>query len=493
MSDDSQNTSRGIVFYSDGSSRNGNPGKLGWAVHGYLYNNKVPKQGSGNTTHILTASGYIPKTEVLNESAFAQIEPVLYVDAFSSYAGVDSNNYAEVKAVTLAIDIAKEFDDNPEYKGTIKKMTVYTDSEYTRKVIDEWSPIWIKNNWIKRDGTAVTNMVLIKALLADIESLKQRGIELEVHWIKGHDGIFGNERVDKLATMGAIYSINGVIRVEKHVWPAKGYWKADVDKPVLISHKRIIFSTLPEYHTPGVYFLTDSVRDENSMGDRTSDGSYAVLKLNEPCKPIEQLREWHSNVCEGINSLVLGRLDKLFSPDVYDFLSLYGPTCLMRESLHSFNCNFVDKKPITKELSPPKLALRAQEHLGVLKGFLDNIDNLDIIKCQKFDMTEKLFDVVDKKGKKSYKLKSNFGVGVSCITVPYTHVTDKSSHNVEININFGLDIIGRNSLKKLEDLNPEVSLIVYKESDKAIMYFTYIKCDIGQAVYAGVFTNTIFF
>jgi hypothetical protein len=52
----------GMVIYCDGGARP-NPGNIGWGNHGFIYSTQEPKKGSGNLTHILTASGYIPKTE----------------------------------------------------------------------------------------------------------------------------------------------------------------------------------------------------------------------------------------------------------------------------------------------------------------------------------------------------------------------------------------------------------------------------------------------
>ena len=71
---------------------------------------------------------------------------------------------------------------------------LYTDSQYVRKGITEWLTQWKARDWRTADKKPVKNVDLWKELESEIERHK-----IEWHWVKGHAGVPGNERADRLA------------------------------------------------------------------------------------------------------------------------------------------------------------------------------------------------------------------------------------------------------------------------------------------------------
>ena len=71
---------------------------------------------------------------------------------------------------------------------------LYTDSEYLRKGISEWLPLWKKRNWRTTAKTDVKNQGLWQALAAQLERH-----HITWHWTRGHAGNQWNERADYLA------------------------------------------------------------------------------------------------------------------------------------------------------------------------------------------------------------------------------------------------------------------------------------------------------
>lgn len=71
---------------------------------------------------------------------------------------------------------------------------VYTDSTYVIRGATQWVFRWMKTNWISSEGKEVANQDLWKQLLSLI-----RGRTLEWHYVRGHSGVPGNERVDEIA------------------------------------------------------------------------------------------------------------------------------------------------------------------------------------------------------------------------------------------------------------------------------------------------------
>jgi ribonuclease HI len=134
-----------VEIYADGACR-GNPGPGGWGV--LLIHKDREKELSG-------------------------AEPMT------------TNNRMELTAAIRALEALKK-------PGTSAR--VYTDSQYVIKGIEEWIAGWKARGWRTADKKPVKNQDLWERLdaLASQHSL-------EWHWVKGHSGIPGNERVDALA------------------------------------------------------------------------------------------------------------------------------------------------------------------------------------------------------------------------------------------------------------------------------------------------------
>jgi ribonuclease HI len=133
-----------VEIYTDGACR-GNPGPGGWAA-------------------LLLAGGH--EREI--SGAEAQT----------------TNNRMELTAVIRALEALKR-----PVEGAI-----YTDSQYVRQGVLEWMPNWKARGWKTADKKPVKNQDLWQALDALVARHR-----LDWHWVKGHSGNVGNERVDALA------------------------------------------------------------------------------------------------------------------------------------------------------------------------------------------------------------------------------------------------------------------------------------------------------
>ena len=76
-------------------------------------------------------------------------------------------------------------------------VTVYTDSEYVRRGIDEWLENWKLRGWKTAGKKPVKNVDLWREL--DAAAARH---EVDWQWVKGHAGNPGNERADELANSG---------------------------------------------------------------------------------------------------------------------------------------------------------------------------------------------------------------------------------------------------------------------------------------------------
>ena len=133
-----------IEIYTDGACR-GNPGRGGWAALLLLGEHEREISGAEALT---------------------------------------TNNRMELTAVIRALEALKR----------PVQARVYTDSEYVRRGITEWLAAWKARGWRTADRKPVKNQDLWQRL----DELRA-GHRIEWHWVPGHAGVPGNERVDRLA------------------------------------------------------------------------------------------------------------------------------------------------------------------------------------------------------------------------------------------------------------------------------------------------------
>jgi ribonuclease HI len=142
-----------IEIYTDGACR-GNPGPGGWAA--LLLMGAHEREISGAEAHT-------------------------------------TNNRMELTAVIRALEALKR----PVHAR------IYTDSQYVRNGITRWLSAWQARGWRTADRKPVKTQDLWQRL-AELAGAHQ----LEWHWVPGHAGVPGNERVDRLAN-AAIDALSG--------------------------------------------------------------------------------------------------------------------------------------------------------------------------------------------------------------------------------------------------------------------------------------------
>ncbi|CAH1669329.1 ribonuclease HI [Chelatococcus asaccharovorans] len=98
-----------------------------------------------------------------------------------------TNNRMELMAAIAALESLK--------RGCA--VDLYTDSQYLRSGVTQWLANWKARGWRTADKKPVKNEDLWRRL----DEARARH-EVSWHWVKGHAGHAGNERVDALARAG---------------------------------------------------------------------------------------------------------------------------------------------------------------------------------------------------------------------------------------------------------------------------------------------------
>ncbi len=136
-----------VEIYTDGACK-GNPGPGGWGV----YLRAGPAQRELHGGEALTTNNRMELTAVIEA----------------------------LKALTRSCEV-----------------TLYTDSQYVQKGIQEWVHAWQRNGWKTANRQPVKNADLWQELLAQTQRH-----QIQWRWVKGHAGHEGNERADRLANLG---------------------------------------------------------------------------------------------------------------------------------------------------------------------------------------------------------------------------------------------------------------------------------------------------
>lgn len=83
-------------------------------------------------------------------------------------------------------------------------VSIYTDSQYVCRGIQEWLPAWIARGWRTAAGKPVLNQDLWEQLAQQVARH-----QIHWHWVRGHSGVALNERADQLARSGLEAGRNG--------------------------------------------------------------------------------------------------------------------------------------------------------------------------------------------------------------------------------------------------------------------------------------------
>lgn len=145
---------RPIMVFTDGAAK-GNPGPGGWGAVIVTPDDRVHELGGGS-----------PHT---------------------------TNNRMEL---TGPIEALRYLEDTPG------RIALHTDSTYVIRGMRDWIWAWRKRGWKTAQGGDVLNRDLWECLSGLVEERGAGGVEW--HYVRGHIGIPGNERVDEIANCFAL-------------------------------------------------------------------------------------------------------------------------------------------------------------------------------------------------------------------------------------------------------------------------------------------------
>jgi len=191
-----------IIVFTDGAAK-GNPGPGGWGAV------------------IVTPDGEVTE---LGRSA----------------DGTTTNNRMELTGAIMALT---------EIRDVAGPVALYTDSTYVIKGIREWIWAWRARGWKTATGADVLNRDLWEQLHGLVSARGKTG--LAWHYVRGHAGNAGNERVDEIAD-----GLARGLQIPLYRGPLSGYALPILDVPE-----------------------TTTVPPRSSSGPRTKAAAYSYLSV----------------------------------------------------------------------------------------------------------------------------------------------------------------------------------------------------------------------
>jgi len=113
------------------------------------------------------------------------VEKGQIIEERHGHEGETTNNRMELQALIEAYLLLPED----------KALTVYSDSQLAVNTINQWAAGWEKRGWKRKTGP-IKNLELVQELWA----LSKQKPQIELKWIKAHDGSLWNEYADALAS-----------------------------------------------------------------------------------------------------------------------------------------------------------------------------------------------------------------------------------------------------------------------------------------------------
>lgn len=498
------------VFYTDGGCRPGSRGTGGWGVHGYFFKEEKAKQGTGLSNALPTPFGY-----KMRESGVPEITLTHYVDASGTLIGEATNNQAEIKALTAAMEMIRDHN--------IKSAILLSDSQHALQGAGEWMIGWAKNNWIKKDGQPVGNLEFWRDCHTVKTQLDEKEVNLRLQWVKGHNGDLGNYMADRGATFGVFRGRNNLSR---EVVPdiieyceAKGYWTDKAQHPRFFSHPNWYFAAGSEESNRTedglhIYYLGDvrekakgkknNKEDENEelFGKRIADATFSVLYLKEPEPVLELIRDYVSRMGgDQYQALSIGKLRTIFNPEVYAEILKFREAGLKYDQVQhrltlwdhgepDLNDNVIDHT-LARDIRPARLAYRAIDALRALEAvLLEYLKPSTNTQIRSTDLTSLMYESITSKSKTTVKLRPHVTSTLRSINVEAGYATaDNGTGQTKMTLTLSLDLPDRNTLAAIADENTKVTLLTWPESEHAIRYAVVIETDGGVGIWSGIYSN----
>lgn len=416
-----------ITYYTDGSTAPGNPGPSGYGFY-----------GTDNLGNIYTGYG-----------------PV---------GIIATNNMAELTATITALEKSLDVADGPN-------ITILTDSKYVTMGAESLET-YHKRNWKTASGDEIKNSNLWKKLHELVKTFKEQKRKVKFKWVKGHSGIFGNEKADSYADKGRMlnyyegaehhYSIQEhtdetsleeiaadsvnltvgkKVRVKKAPNAPKLNHMLACKKWYFRTNDEIMFDGLYVYVTSNYEMPLKKLEKRNkNLGKPNADTTISLLLSDTPINELDIIRARFNAECVDEQVPVVIDLNGLTKKAVWADLLENGT---MFHTIKNHTCTSACNVHIGEILVRPLLVFKFEEDILRISQLLRNY-RANSPQLIKKDITDMLVDTTIKGVQ---KITGAIAAGQRVLTIPKGTIYLDIENEIKLNV--GIDIPSRNTISAM--------------------------------------------
>lgn len=456
-----------VMAYTDGSCK-GNPGLTGYGIHMLKTDNEIkPKQvlGKFKTTNL----GYLDKKKMKIAKNVEEVGIDKIIDIYGYKEDSNTNNRAELDAITEAIRFIINYKAVDDTFENVNKVIINTDSQYSLNLIEK----------LQDDVYTIEDIVANRDKAEELDKLlkilKEKNIEIVFRKVEGHSGDLGNDRADMLANLGVKRNLEKEANERIIVKDFKDYWNNEPERPFIFDSKFIFGYSLNNKNYRFRYGL--DYGDETEIGKKDNEVAYVVYDVTEnDVKTLTELEGLFNKITDTTVLPYVMELRNIFGKETIRNLSLYDKDYLVLEDKIKKKIYTMDDKLLVTEVYPPSLAIYAYDNFDYLSSILQEFKTNKLKNWKIVDITNSFYNVNEKD-----KLELNK-------TIKDKDAIKVKVDNYELKIIVGLDTPKRNTLKRLESLNPKVNLLI-KEHDTYVEYLTITEYKIEDKNYYVLVSN----
>jgi len=475
-----------VVIYTDGGAEPPR-GPGGSGLFGYTYSDTV--DGPTDDQYHPTDKGYFSNLNVPKDAKWVQ--PIEYFEGMVSYPMAVTNNIAELGAAILAFELIRE-------RGW-KDVLIRPDSEYVRQNYLENLEKWRQNGWQTANHDPIANQQQWESLYQFKTEFARAEVKIDWRWVKGHSDDPGNQRADQIATQGKQYAMLAkASRTVKFTDAAPVERGETIKVPganKMLAMPRWYFTNdssssqqLPDGRW--VYYGGSHGKDDELFAKPMADSTYCVCFLKDADPVMESIREKQyklneNNYCE----MVIGHLDNILNSRVYNSLFVNG-TRWLDPCPGTNDLMYGGDQLLTRELTKPRLALNAIDTLVKAEDLLKNFLAGTLADVHVREVTDDFYDVEEKKGKISCKLKKEIDSATKTIPVKLDYKkADGTIATLATRAVLGQDLPRRNTLSHLASKQPKMHVLSWSNDPNSLFFATVLVAEEDATIWMGYPAN----
>lgn len=491
-----------LCLYTDGGCNPPTGGIAGYGIHGYLYSDEIPKQGSGAPKSVPTTHGYVLKPLMVADKSMkpvftlfrgctqetpthpVTVTPLAYIDICAGLDGGATNNVAEIAAAINALRLTQLLG--------VKSVHLRIDSKQVLQGVTSWIDRWKNNGWRTATGTTVANVPHLKDLLVEMDVVNELGVNVTYEWVKGHSDFLGNICADALATRGNILGHKKDFEPVIEYSVAKGYWKESAELNGLLSEPRFYFTTDIRAGDSGhgaVYHLGSHGKNDEMIGKKMSDINNTIVILKKPDPVLEKIREAAAATEKrSMGNLYDCRLDVAVKPSVYNEITDKGFKFMQFNPETNFYTT-AEKLPVLRVPDAARKSFDAIQYLNGLENILCEFIEGRLPDSYKVkEITDSLYaTTTNAKGVKKSKVVE---VSDNAYKVKIINPNSVDDQLVTVTLTYGITIPRRLFLQRIADRVEKVVAVTWADGTAAFRYVTIVSTTDGEwALWAGAYSN----